>query len=91
MLSAELDAALHAGDNETAQELMTLMELEHQHGKLEDEELALQIMEEELRMLELSEQMQALQLHAGVGLANPERAGGDPNFLCHESFREGGC
>lgn len=62
VLSAELDAALHAGDNETAQELMTLMELEHQHGKLEDEELALQIMEEELRMLELSEQMQALEL-----------------------------
>jgi len=62
LLSAELDAALQAGDNETAQELMTLMELEQQHDKLEDEELALQIMEQELQMLELSEQLQQLEL-----------------------------
>ena len=61
-LAEELEKALKAGDNEAASEIMTLMELEHQHESLGDEELALKILEEELAVLELEESLQQLDL-----------------------------
>ena len=63
-LSAELDQALQAGKSEEAMEIMTLLEIQHEHEKVEDEELALQMMEEELKILEMEEQLQQLEMQA---------------------------
>ncbi|CAL1165442.1 unnamed protein product, partial [Cladocopium goreaui] len=63
-LSAELDQALQAGKSEEAMEIMTLLEIQHEHDKIEDEELALQMMEEELKILEMTEQLHKLEMQA---------------------------
>ena len=45
-------------------EIMTLLEIQHEHDKIEDEELALQMMEEELKILEMTEQLHKLEMQA---------------------------
>ena len=69
-LSEELDQALQAGKPEEAMEIMTLMEIQHENEKREDEEVLMQIMEEELKILEMTEQLMNLGLVADQELAD---------------------
>lgn len=62
LLSAELEKALEAGNVGEAKEIVTLLELQHDCDTVEDQEMALQIMEEEMKMLEMMEQLQQLEL-----------------------------
>lgn len=62
LLAAELEKALEAGNQVEAKEIVTLLELHHDSDTVEDQEMALQIMEEEMKMLEMMEQLQQLEL-----------------------------
>lgn len=61
-MSSKLDQSLKEGDNKMAMEIMDMMELQDAEERLQDQELALQLMEEEVLMLEMTEQMHQLEL-----------------------------
>ena len=63
-MSSKLDQSLKEGDNTKAMEIVDMMELQVAEERLQDQELALQLqlMEEEILMLEMSEQMHQLEL-----------------------------
>jgi len=60
-LSLKLES-LKEGDNKMAMEILDMMEIQDAEERLQDQELALQLMEEEVLMLEMTEQMHQLEL-----------------------------